>query len=157
MNFNEIFYMMNLAHEVARKSAKQNEVPIGALVVDAFGKVLARAHNLKEESSDPSGHAECLAIREACTQLKNWRLESCSLYVTLEPCPMCLSLIQQTRIKQLYFGAYDSKGGAVSLGYHLHQDQRLNHQFGVVGGLDHYSNSKILSDFFKQKRAFYST
>jgi tRNA(adenine34) deaminase len=156
MNFNEISYMMNLAQEMARKAFAHDEVPIGAIVVDPFGKVLSRSHNLKENRHDPSAHAEVLAIRDACAQLKNWRLENCSIYVTLEPCPMCLSLIQQARLSRVYFGAYDPKGGALSLGYDLHQNNSLNHKFDVIGGIDHYNNSKIMSDFFKQKRTFYS-
>ena len=156
MNFKDQNYFMSLAIEMAQRAEKLDEVPIGAVVVDPFGKVLAKAHNLKERDHNPTGHAELLAVTEACKQIKNWRLEKCSIFVTLEPCPMCLSLMQQSRISNLYFGAYDSKGGAISRDYHLHKDSSLNHQFSVLGGLNHFECSRLLSNFFKSKRSFYN-
>lgn len=139
----------------ARKAYKIDEVPIGAVVVGPNGEVLSSCHNIKESNNNPIGHAEILCIQEACQKLGNWRLSECTLYVTLEPCPMCLSAIQQSRFKAVVFGAYDSKGGALSLGYNLHSDKRLNHQFAIMGGVLHYDCSQILSQFFKEKRKYY--
>lgn len=156
MNFQEHFWNMSLALEEAEEAYKNNEVPVGAVIASAAGKILARAHNEKERSSDPCGHAEILAIRMATKNLKNWRLEKCKLYVTLEPCVMCMGAMVQARISCLVFGAYDSKGGALSLNYNLHQDSRLNHRFSVIGGIKHYECSKILSEFFRERRKTYS-
>lgn len=146
---------MQSALREARKAYKVDEVPIGAVIVDSLGNVLSSHHNIKESTSNPIGHAEILCIQEACQKMNNWRLQDCTLYVTLEPCPMCLSALQQTRIKSVVFGAYDGKGGSLSLGYNLHNDKRLNHQFEVVGGVSHYDCSQILSQFFKEKRNYY--
>ncbi len=152
--FDHLWHMQTALKE-AEKAYKMNEVPIGAVLVDPSGNVLSTKHNIKEINHNPLGHAELLCIREGTEKLENWRLENCTLYVTLEPCPMCLSALQQTRIKSLYFGAYDLKGGAISLGHNLHNDKRLNHQFGIYGGLMHFECSQLLSSFFKEKRKFY--
>ncbi|MEK6625225.1 MAG: nucleoside deaminase, partial [Bdellovibrionota bacterium] len=104
---------------------------------------------------DPCGHAEILALREAAQHEKAWRLVGCKIYVTLEPCIMCLAAMGQARIAQLIFGAYDPKGGALSLGYHIHNDTRLNHRFVVKGGLLEFDCSKILSQFFREQRSLY--
>ncbi len=146
---------MDSAIREAERAYSIDEVPIGAVIVDPHGQVLAETHNLKERTNNPLGHAELLAIREACEQLKNWRLEECTLYVTLEPCPMCLAAMVQSRIGRLVFGAYDPKGGAISLGYDLYKDERLNHSFEVIGGVKHHPCSKLLSTFFKSKRTTY--
>ncbi|MBY0516025.1 MAG: nucleoside deaminase [Bacteriovoracaceae bacterium] len=146
-------WFMKLSLEQADLAWKLQEVPIGAVIVDSKGEILARTHNLKETAHDACGHAEILAIQEASKKLNSWRLNDCRLYVTLEPCPMCLSAIGQARLSQVIFGAYDRKGGAISLGYPLHNDQRLNHRFSVMGGVMHFECSKQLSDFFKQRRA----
>src|SRR5690606_10326242 len=100
-------------------------------------------------------HAEILALKAASDKFGDWRLEGCKLVVTLEPCPMCLSAVAQSRIDLLIFGAYDLKGGAISLGYNVLKDPRLNHRARIVGGIDHFDNSKLLSNFFKQKRKSY--
>lgn len=139
----------------ARKAYKADEVPIGAVIVDASGNVLSSQHNIKESTSNPIGHAEILCIQDACEKIGNWRLENCTLYVTLEPCPMCMSALQQCRIKTVVFGAYDPKGGALSLGFNLNNNKKLNHQFEVIGGIAHFECSQILSQFFKEKRNFY--
>lgn len=152
LNLSDHFWFMRSAVEEAEKAWKGGEVPIGALIVDDNGVVISRAHNLKESVSNPCGHAEIIAIQEAAKKKADWRLTDCTLYVTLEPCPMCLSAIGQARIKQVIFGAYDSKGGAISLGYPLHKDLRLNHRFGVMGGVLHFECSRILSQFFKERR-----
>ncbi len=154
-DFNSHVWMMEEALKEAEKAYREDEVPIGAIIVDKDGHVIARAYNQKEKTSNPCGHAEILCIQEATKKLNNWRLSDCTMYVTLEPCPMCLSAIQQTRLKQVFFGAYDAKGGALSLNFNLHQNKKLNHQFRIVGGLKHYECSKILSTFFKEKRVSY--
>lgn len=157
MNFSiqDHLWFMGLALEQAEISYKSQEVPVGAVLVSGTGDVLSRTHNLKENHFNPTGHAEILSLIEAAKKLQNWRLTDCTLYVTLEPCPMCLAAMVQSRIKRCVFGAYDSKGGALSLGYHLHRDKRLNHQFSVVGGVKHFECSKLLSQFFKERRSSY--
>jgi tRNA(adenine34) deaminase len=149
-------WLMDEALLEAEKAYKENEVPIGAIIVDDQGHIIARAHNIKEKNNNPCGHAEILAIIEASKKIENWRLVNCSMFVTLEPCPMCLSALVQARISKLYFGAYDPKGGAISLNYNLYKDKRLNHQFSVVGGLKHFECSKIISNFFREKRNSYN-
>jgi tRNA(adenine34) deaminase len=153
---NDHLWLMDEAMLEAHKAYREDEVPIGAVIVDGNGAIIARAHNHKEKSHNPCGHAEILAIIEATKKLGNWRLLGCSMYVTLEPCPMCLSALVQARIAHLYFGAYDPKGGAISLNYNFYKDQKLNHSFPVMGGLRHFECSKILSTFFKEKRSGYS-
>ena len=149
-------WFVSLALEQADEAYRQNEVPVGAVLVDESGKILSKSFNIKETNHNPCGHAEILVIQQAARELSSWRLVGCTLYVTLEPCPMCLSACVQARIGRLVFGAYDKKGGALSLGYKLFKDSRLNHQFPVVGGVKHFDCSRILSRFFKEKRTFYS-
>ncbi|MCB9060480.1 MAG: nucleoside deaminase [Halobacteriovoraceae bacterium] len=153
----DLEWAMGIALEQADLAYRENEVPIGAVVLDKSGKIISKAYNVKEHNYDPCGHAEILALREACQKLNSWRLIDCDVIVTLEPCPMCLSALQQTRIRTLVFGAYDLKGGAISLRYNMHKDSRLNHQFSVIGGLRHFECSKLLSNFFKEKRETYKT
>lgn len=143
---------MRLALGEAQTAFHEDEVPVGCVIVSPYGEALASSHNLKEKNHDACAHAELLAIKEAGSRLKGWRLNDCHLFVTLEPCPMCLSAMIQSRIKRLYFGAYDRKGGALSLGYDFPNDERLNHTFGVMGGIHHYQCSKLISSYFKQKR-----
>lgn len=128
-----------------------DEVPVGAVIVRE-GVVLAAAHNERERLRDPTAHAEMIAITQAATALESWRLDECTLYVTLEPCPMCAGAIQQARLKQLVYGADDLKAGAVSSLFRLLDDQRLNHQVEVVGGILAEQCGKILSDYFAHKR-----
>jgi len=155
-NVTDQLWLMDEALKEAEKAYREDEVPIGAIIVDEKGNVLARAHNQKEKVHNACGHAEILAIMEASKKLSNWRLTNCALYVTLEPCPMCLSAMVQARIGKLFFGAYDPKGGALSLNYNFYKDRKLNHSFPVLGGLRHFECSKILSTFFKEKRTNYS-
>ena len=150
---NQEFSLMQKALELAREAAAHDEVPVGALIIDPKGELIAQARNRREEDQDPLGHAELLAMKEASKKLNSWRLENCTLYVTLEPCPMCLAAMREARIEKVVFGAYDSKGGALSRGYSLHQDERLNHRFQVVGGILQSEAAALLSTFFKQKRA----
>ena len=155
-NFKDYEWLMSIALEEAYKGYGIDEVPIGAVVVDSSGNILSQSHNLKESVNDPCGHAEILAIKEACVKKGDWRLSDCTIFVTLEPCPMCLNSLVQTRIKRLVFGAYDPKGGALSLNYNFYKDKRLNHNFEVVGGVKHYDSSQILSKFFREKRKAHS-
>ncbi len=146
---------MGLALEQAEIAYKQGEVPIGAVLVSSSGEILSKQHNLKEKNFNPLGHAEVLALIESAQKTQNWRLTDSVLYVTLEPCVMCLGAMVQSRIGQCVFGAYDPKGGALSLGYNIFKDQRLNHRFSVVGGIKHYECSKLISQFFKERRGQY--
>lgn len=148
-------WYMSMALEQAEIAYKAQEVPVGAILVSPQGEILAKTHNLKETHHNPTAHAEILAVIEAAKKLHNWRLSDCTLYVTLEPCPMCLMALLQARVRQCVFGAYDPKGGALSLGYNFHQDKRLNHQFSVIGGVKHFEASRLLSEFFKDRRGVY--
>jgi tRNA(adenine34) deaminase len=150
-------FWMELAFQQAKNAKDNNEVPVGAVLISSDGQELSKHYNQKEMNFNPIAHAEMLCIQEAAEKLKNWRLADCTLYVTLEPCPMCLSALAQARIKQVVFGAYDLKGGAVSLGYQFYKDSRLNHRFQIMGGVAHFKCSKILSDFFKSKRQSYQS
>ncbi|MCB9094673.1 MAG: nucleoside deaminase [Halobacteriovoraceae bacterium] len=146
---------MENALREAETAYKQGEVPVGALVADLHGTILSSAYNQKEKDKDASAHAELIALRAAAKKKKDWRLTDCVLFVTLEPCPMCLSAILQYRLAKVIFGAYDPKGGAISLGYEFHKDPRLNHTFDVMGGVLHYECSQLISNFFKERRAQY--
>ena len=146
---------MAIAFEQAEKAFSNDEVPVGAIIVDKHNRIISRAFNEKEKTSDPCAHAEILAIKRASEYFQNWRLSGCRLYVTLEPCIMCMGAVVNSRIDTLVFGAYDPKGGAISLGFNLHQNKLLNHRFNIIGGVDQLNCSRILSNFFKQKRSFY--
>ena len=146
---------MKLAMEEAEKAYYLDEVPVGAVMVDECGHILAKTHNLKEKNNNPCHHAEILAIMESSKKLRNWRLEGCALYVTLEPCVMCLGAMVSARVARLFFGAYDEKAGALGLGLNIHAHPKLNHRIQVVGGSMHYECSRLLSDFFKAKRMAY--
>ena len=154
--FRDIEWNMESALLEAELAYKNNEVPVGAVIVDKSGTILSKAHNEKESNFDPCGHAEILALKKAASLNKSWRLKDTILYVTLEPCPMCLSAALQARVGAIVFGAYDLKGGAISLGYNLYKDERLNHNCPIVGGVLHYKCSNILSNFFREKRKFHS-
>lgn len=143
------FFILQALKE-AEKSAKKGEVPVGAVVVSE-NKVLSRAHNEVIEKNDPTAHAEIMAIRKACLKRKNYRLSDCDLYVTLEPCPMCLGAAVNSRIKRLIFGAYDPKAGAVESIMKFPFD-RMNHRVEIKGGVLAEECGKILKDFFKEKR-----
>jgi len=149
-------WYMKLAIEQAEKAYKDGEVPVGAILVASDGKIISSTHNTKEETKNPVGHAEVLALMESAGKFDSWRCLGTTLYVTLEPCIMCLGALIQARISRLVFGAYDKKGGALSLGYHLNSDNRLNHRFSVMGGVMHYECSKQLSQFFKERRKQYT-
>jgi tRNA(adenine34) deaminase len=155
MQFSQLNYFMSLAQDQADLAFSKQEVPIGCVITNELGDILGVGHNLKETEQNACHHAEILAIAEASKKLDAWRLTDCSLFVTLEPCPMCMSAISQSRIKSVYFGAYDTKGGSISLGLNLHNDSRLNHRTNVYGGYKHIECAKTLSSFFKVKRKNY--
>jgi len=145
-------YWMDLAIQQANNAKDNDEVPIGAIIINGEGQELAKGFNKKEMLFHATAHAEILCIQEASEKIKNWRLSECTLYVTLEPCTMCLSALLQARIKQVVFAAYDKKSGSISLGYQFYKDPKFNHQFAVMGGVRHYECAKLMSNFFKQKR-----
>ena len=135
---------------LAEKAASEDEVPVGAIVVYQ-DQIVGRGYNLRETLQNPVAHAEVLAIQEAAQKLGSWRLTDCSLFVTLEPCPMCLSACQLSRVKDVCYGTPDPKGGALSLGYKVHEDSRTNHRFGVRLS-EMNACGEILSRFFLNKR-----
>ena len=142
---------MEAALEEARSAGERGEVPIGAVVV-CDEAIVARAGNRTLELKDPTAHAEILAIRQACAELDNERLEKCDLYVTLEPCPMCAAAISYARIRRLYFGAEDMKGGAVEHGVRFFGDPSCHHAPDVYSGMAASQSSQLLRDFFAARR-----
>ena len=145
-------HMMAMALALAQTAGAQGDVPVGALVLNSAGEICAQAANSREQSNDPTAHAEMECLRAAGKQLGSWRLAGCTMYVTLEPCLMCLAAMYQARLELLVFGAYDPKAGALSLGYLVPQDRRLNHRFAVIGGIRQASCAQLLTDFFRQRR-----
>ncbi len=143
---------MNLALAEAEEARELGEVPIGAVVVSADGEVLARAGNRTLSSRDPTAHAELLAIRAACAKLGSERLTGCDLYVTLEPCAMCAAAISFARIRRLYFGAVDPKGGAVEHGPRFFTQATCHHAPEVIGGLSESRAASLLREFFASRR-----
>lgn len=143
---------MRMALKLAEKGQAQNEVPIGALIVDKNGKVISKATNLRETHNTTLGHAELVAIHRACKKLNSWRLIDCTLYVTLEPCFMCAGALVQSRIGRVVYGTMDPKGGALHSLASLGTDKRLNHQFQINSGVLAEDCSAILKTFFKLKR-----
>lgn len=145
--------MMRVALDEARAAASIGEVPIGAVVYrTGTGEVLARAHNLREREKNPAAHAEFLAIVEACRVVGDWRLNDCSLAVTLEPCPMCAGLIVNARVGRVVYAAADPKAGATRTLYNLCDDPRLNHRAAVVGGVLEAEAAGLLRGFFANLR-----
>ncbi|MBZ5538841.1 MAG: tRNA adenosine(34) deaminase TadA [Acidobacteriia bacterium] len=145
-------FFMALALEEARVGGEEGEVPIGC-VVESGGEVISGAHNRPINLNDPTAHAEILAIREACRRLGNYRLSGATLYVTIEPCPMCVGGILQARIRRLVYGAADEKAGAVDSLFHLASDPRLNHQVEVISGVREQSCRALMKNFFAGKRS----
>jgi len=143
---------MRLALAEADLAAAHGDVPVGAVVVSASGVVLAKEHNRREERADPTAHAELLAIREATRDLPGWRLEGATVYVTLEPCPMCAGALVNARIARLVFGASDPKAGAIVSLYQIGTDTRLNHRFEVEAGFMAEAGASKLSAFFAELR-----
>lgn len=143
-------WMHNALNE-ARKAYEEGEVPVGAVVV-LENRVIGRGHNQTETLQDPTAHAEILAITAAANYLSSWRLEGTSLYVTLEPCPMCAGAIVNSRIKTLVFGAFDPKRGACGSLYNIVQDDRLNHRVQLFSGVLADESSELLRQFFRGVR-----
>ena len=142
---------MSLALDEARAAGAEGEAPVGAVVV-CEGAVVARAHNARESAADPTAHAELIAIRQAAERLGRWRLSDCTLYVTLEPCPMCAGALVNARIDRVVFGASDPKAGAVGTLMDLSSDERLNHRFAVTRGVLEGECSAVLTEFFRGLR-----
>ncbi len=144
-------HFMKLALEEAEQASREDEVPIAAVIVYE-DRVIARAHNQREQLRDPTAHAEMIAITQAAEARGSWRLDGCTLYVTLEPCPMCAGAIVQARIPTVVYGATDPKAGAVHTLYNLLDDPRLNHRCLIVSGVLAEACGEILSRFFQQQR-----
>jgi tRNA(adenine34) deaminase len=142
---------MRMALAQAEEAMREDEVPVGAVIVHQE-RLIAAAHNQREQLQDPTAHAEMIAITQAAHALGSWRLEGCTLYVTLEPCPMCAGAIVLARLPLLVYGAADPKAGAVESLYRLLSDTRLNHRVQVVSGVLARECGALLSRFFQQKR-----
>jgi tRNA(adenine34) deaminase len=144
--------LMHQALEVAKGALASNDVPIGAIVLDSNGKIIGTGSNRRELDNDPSGHAEVVAMREAGKYLNNWRLDGCTVVVTLEPCAMCAGAIAQSRVKTLIFGAWDEKAGAVGSVWDVLRDPRSPHRTEVISGILENECADILAQFFKTQR-----
>jgi len=143
---------MSLALAEAEAAARAGEVPVGAVLVDAAGRVLARAGNRVEADHDPTAHAELLAIRAAAAARADPRLPDCDLYVTREPCPMCAAAIAFARLRRVYFGAYDPKGGGVEHGPRIFDQPTCHHRPEVYGGIEEAASATLLRRFFQERR-----
>jgi tRNA(adenine34) deaminase len=144
-------HFIDLALAEAEQALRENEVPIGAVIVHQ-DRVIASAHNQREQLRDPTAHAEMIAITQAAEARQSWRLDGCTLYVTLEPCAMCAGAIIQARLPTVVYGATDPKAGAVDTLYHLLGDPRLNHRAEVIAGVLADHCGRILSQFFQEQR-----
>ena len=144
---------MKQAIALANQAASQDEIPVGCLIVDPItNTIIAQAHNLSQHTEDATSHAEIIAIRQACKKLKQNRLWNMDMYVTLEPCTMCAAAISFARIKNLYFGAFDEKGGAVTNGIKFYEQPTCHHRPNVKGGILEQQCSEMLKKFFQNKR-----
>ena len=144
-------HWMRQALKLAQQAAEQDEVPVGAIIVHK-NKIIASAFNQREQLADPTAHAEMIAITQAASHLNSWRLLECSMFVTLEPCPMCAGAILQSRIPRIVYGAIDPKAGAVVSLFQLLNDPRLNHRCETLSGVLANECGKILTEFFDRKR-----
>jgi tRNA(adenine34) deaminase len=143
---------MKMALEEAKKAGELGEIPIGAVLVYE-GKVIARAHNMREDWQDATAHAEVIVIRNACEKLKKWRLTGATLYVTIEPCPMCAGAIVMSRISRLVYGSEDSKAGACGSLFNIVNNEGLNHEVETVCGVCSEECRDLMKNFFKKRRA----
>jgi len=143
---------MDVALDAARTAARRDEVPVGAVLVDPTGNIVAVDGNRTLETSDPSAHAEMLVIRQACQNLGSERLPGHDLYVTLEPCPMCAAVISNARIRRLYFGAVDTKSGGVENGARIFSHSTCHHVPEVYGGIGELEAANLLKSFFAERR-----
>ena len=154
MDLKNIEHYMQVALAHAKKAHTFDEVPVGAIIVKD-NKIIAGAHNQLINNSDPTGHAEIISIREAAKIIGNYRLVGCDMFVTLEPCLMCLGAIFNARINSLFFGAYDHKTGAVESGIKYFQTSSCNHKPEFYGGFKEKDSKSILNSYFKMKRVKY--
>lgn len=138
--------------ELATRAEQQGDVPVGAVVLDPQGNIIARGYNVRESKHDPAGHAEIVALREAAEGRGGWRMEGCTLVVTLEPCTMCAGAIVLSRISTVVFGAWDPKAGAAGSMRDVLRDLRLNHQVEVIGGVREEECASQLRNYFQQAR-----
>ncbi len=145
--------LMAVAIEEARRCLDTDDVPVGAVLVDAEGSIFARGRNEREETKDPTAHAEVLAIREAAALRGSWQLDDLTLLVTLEPCVMCAGAILAARIPAVVFGTWDEKAGAAGSVHDLLRDRRLPHRVEVIAGVREAECARLLSEFFSQRRA----
>jgi len=143
---------MQAALSLAKVAADKGDVPVGAIVVNEAGEILGTGQNLREQSNDPTAHAEVIAIRQAAEKIGSWRLDDLTIVVTLEPCAMCAGAIAQSRIKRLVFGAWDEKAGAVGSVMDVIRDPRALTKVEVAAGIMEKECSQVLSDFFNTKR-----
>lgn len=143
---------MALALVEAKRALEHGDVPVGAVVI-RDGEIIASRHNERELTNDPAAHAEVLALRDAASKVGNWRLDDCTLVVTLEPCPMCAGALVNSRLQRVVFGAHDMRGGAVGSLYNLCSDPRLNHEVEVISGIAVNECAALLTEFFATKRA----
>ena len=144
---------MEIALEEAGLAASRDEVPVGAVLVSPIGKIIAKAGNRTEELNDPTAHAEMLVIREGAKVLETPRLLDCDLYVTLEPCAMCVAAISFARLRRVYFGAYDPKGGAIDHGPRFFTQATCHHIPETVGGIEEKRAGDLLKKFFSDRRS----
>ena len=144
--------IMQAALSLAKVVADKGDVPVGAIVVNEAGEILGTGQNLREQSNDPTAHAEIIAIRQAAEKIGSWRLDDLTLVVTLEPCAMCAGAILQSRLKRLVFGAWDEKAGAVGSVMDVVRDPRALTKVEVISGIMEKECSEVLSDFFNTKR-----
>ena len=144
-------YYMQAAVAAANIAEENGDVPIGAVIVKD-GKILARAYNQREQLQDPTAHAEIIALTQAAAALENWHLNGCTIYVTLEPCPMCAGALVLARIDRLVYGCDDPKAGAVKSLYNIVTDDRLNHRLEVTSGVMADECAKLMQVFFKSRR-----
>jgi tRNA(adenine34) deaminase len=145
-------HYMRMALDQARHAGAAGDIPIGAVVVNASGDVIATGFNSREVDNDPTAHAEVLALRAAGNALNSWRLTDCTIYVTLEPCPMCAGAIAMSRVSRLVLGAWNDEYGATGSRWDLVRDQRLNHQVEVIPGVLEQECATVVRDFLAHKR-----
>ena len=143
---------MQAALSLAKVTADKDDVPVGAIVVNDAGEILGTGQNLREQSNDPTAHAEVIAIRQAAEKIGSWRLDDLTIVVTLEPCAMCAGAIAQSRIKRLVFGAWDEKAGAVGSVVDVIRDPRALTKIEVISGIRENECAQVLKDFFHSKR-----
>lgn len=148
----EIVFAMNQALDLARESASSGEVPVGAVVLDSEGNIIGKGANMREKNADPLAHAEVLAMKSAAISRKSWNLSDCTLVVTLEPCPMCVGAVLQTRLKRVIFGAWDAKLGACGSVWDILRDPHIGSHPEVIGSVCESECAQLLRNFFENHR-----